>query len=287
MDHAEIERRVANFSQWHYAFDLDGVRTPIFDEAHVRRHVERERYFFRPLIDVSGRSLTGKRVLDLGCNAGYWSLKAIEAGADFVYGIDGRNMHIDQANLVFEVKGIDPARYRFVFGNLFDHDYGHQAFDVVLCLGLLYHVAQPVHLFDLIRKINSDLLLIDSTIAAGTQAAFTLQNEPMSDPRASTEFPFVLCPTRQAVIRLVQASGYSMRVLTPRFTDYTGSDDYRLRRRLAFICAKKTDLSAIKGEQVNRLRDFEQVTRYNAGRALRAAQRKLGRHRDHRADTWE
>jgi ribosomal protein L11 methylase PrmA len=41
-------------------------------------------------------------VLDLGCNAGFWSLAAIDAGADLVVGIDGRQMHIDQANLVFE-----------------------------------------------------------------------------------------------------------------------------------------------------------------------------------------
>ena len=33
-------------------------------------------------------SLKGLRVLGLGCNAGWWSLKAIEAGCDFVAGID-------------------------------------------------------------------------------------------------------------------------------------------------------------------------------------------------------
>jgi len=57
-----------------------------------------------PLSELYGGSLKGKRVLDLGCNAGFWSLDALERGADFVLGLDGRRMHIDQANFVFEVK---------------------------------------------------------------------------------------------------------------------------------------------------------------------------------------
>src|SRR5450759_3603387 len=94
--------RVDAFTQWHYEFDLgDGVVTPIFNRDHVNRHKQRARYFFDPLVNhCCGGSLAGKRVLDVGCNAGYWSLKALEAGADFVLGIDGRKMHVDQANLV-------------------------------------------------------------------------------------------------------------------------------------------------------------------------------------------
>ena len=111
-----LRERVAGFPRWHYEFDLGGVRTPIFDRKHVNRHVQRRDYFFAPLVRLCGGSLAGKRVLDLGCNAGFWSLAAIEAGADRVVGIDGRQMHVDQANVVFEAKGVDPARYRFFQG---------------------------------------------------------------------------------------------------------------------------------------------------------------------------
>jgi tRNA (mo5U34)-methyltransferase len=50
-------------------------------------------------------------VLDFGCIAGYWSLRAVQTGCDFVLGIDGRQMHIDQANFVFDVKEVDRSRY--------------------------------------------------------------------------------------------------------------------------------------------------------------------------------
>jgi 2-polyprenyl-3-methyl-5-hydroxy-6-metoxy-1,4-benzoquinol methylase len=59
-------------------------------------HEQRKCYFFGPLIELCGGSLKGKRVLDLGCSAGFWSLDAVESGCDFVLGIDGRQMQIDQ-----------------------------------------------------------------------------------------------------------------------------------------------------------------------------------------------
>ena len=59
-------------------------------------------------------------MLDLGCNAGFWSLAAIEAGAEFVLGVDARQSYLDQAALVFEAKGIDPSRYRFERANVFE-----------------------------------------------------------------------------------------------------------------------------------------------------------------------
>jgi 2-polyprenyl-3-methyl-5-hydroxy-6-metoxy-1,4-benzoquinol methylase len=118
-DSERLRERVNSFPRWHYEFDLNGVRTPIFNRAHVNRNTQRKNYFFAPLVRLCGGSLVGKRVLDLGCNAGFWSLAAIEAGADFVLGIDGRQMHIDQANLVFDAKGVDPNRYRFQLCDIF------------------------------------------------------------------------------------------------------------------------------------------------------------------------
>jgi len=106
-----LRARVESFPRWHYEFDLGDIRTPIADRSHVNRHAQRKKYFFSPLVQLCGGTLAGKRVLDLGCNAGYWSLAASDAGADFVLGIDGRQMHIDQANLVFEAMRVEPSRY--------------------------------------------------------------------------------------------------------------------------------------------------------------------------------
>lgn len=75
MDDAQIIEKIDSFARWHYQFDLRGHKTPIFDAGHVNRHRQRESYFFRPMVELLGGTLSGKRVLDLGCNAGFWALR--------------------------------------------------------------------------------------------------------------------------------------------------------------------------------------------------------------------
>jgi 2-polyprenyl-3-methyl-5-hydroxy-6-metoxy-1,4-benzoquinol methylase len=138
----EIQQKIASFPQWHYRFDLKGNLTPIFEEGFANRHAQRKKYFFDPLVRLFGGSLAGKRVLDLGCNAGFWSLCAARAGCDYVLGIDGRQMHVDQANFVFEVEGINDEKYDFIKGDLFRLDFRDLGrFDIVLCLDVYCEVA--------------------------------------------------------------------------------------------------------------------------------------------------
>ena len=89
----QLRERVDSFPVWHYEFDLGhGVRTPIRKQRDINRVLQRKAYAFDSFVGLLGGSLQGKRVLDLGCNAGYWSLAAMEAGADFVLGVDGRQI---------------------------------------------------------------------------------------------------------------------------------------------------------------------------------------------------
>src|ERR1700757_1445953 len=102
MNAQELHDRIAAFPRWYYKFDLgEGITTPTPDASVEIRNEQRRRYFFDPLLGHLGGSLASHRVLDLGCNAGFFSLAAVEAGADFVLGVDAREMFIEQAALVF------------------------------------------------------------------------------------------------------------------------------------------------------------------------------------------
>lgn len=248
-DPEALRARVESFPRWHYEFDLGGVRTPIANRAHVNRHAQRKEYFFSPLVRLCGGSLQGKRVLDLGCNAGFWSLAAIEAGADFVLGVDGRQMHVDQANLVFEAKGVDADRYRFELSDIFELDLHEEQFDVVLCLGLLYHVSKPFELMERIAGWNLDLLVIDSTLDTRAQGPyFRVVRQDLADPRAALDRPVALHPTSAAVLRLAEQFGYRCVMLRPRFTSWEGAGRYRAGSRRAFICSKRTELAGLDVE---------------------------------------
>ena len=244
MQTQELQDRIAAFPRWHYRFEFDGdVSTPVVDLGKVNRHEQRRRYFFDALLQVTGGSLQGRRVLDLGCNAGWWTLQAVEAGADFVLGVDSRQMYIDQANLVFEAKGIDSTRYRFEQGDVFTHDLG-DGFDVVLCLGLMEHIAKPVELLERIAATGAELLVIDTALSGASSSFFEVSH--IEEPDAHGEL--VLVPTRDAVIELAARSGYNAIALARNITDYAGMEDYRRLRRLAFICSRSASLQMLPRE---------------------------------------
>ena len=288
-----LRERVASFPQWHYEFDLHGVRTPIFNPAHANRHVQRRNYFFSPLVRLTGGSLAGKRVLDLGCNAGFWSLAAIEAGADFVLGVDGRQMHIDQANLVFDVKQVDPARYRFELADVFELKLSEEPFDIVLCLGLLYHVSKPFELMERIAGWNDDLLVIDTVLDTRAPGSYLrLHPQNLDDPRHAVDRAMALVPTGPAVVSLVEQFGYRSVALRPHFIDWSGAGCYREGRRRAFMCAKRTPLDDLDTEAVSAPLGASSSSastqrgstplRRRLRRSLRSARRRLHAFRDER-----
>ena len=239
----EIQAAIDSFQQWHYRFDLHGCITPIHKTEWTNRHNQREKYFFDPLTNYCGGTLKGKRVLDIGCNAGYWALKAIEKQCDFVMGIDARDMHIQQAELVFNTLEIETSRYRFIKADVFDIDFHRSGpFDIVLFLGLMYHISKPIELMEKIAAINSDFLVIDTFLSGAEGSVLEIGFEKTNDPRLAADREIVFRPTKQAVFDIVRQFGYNVFMLEPHFTDYTGSEVYRDGRRRAFMCAKQTDL---------------------------------------------
>lgn len=277
MSRAALQERVDAFPVWHYQFEFDGgVKTRIHRADWANRHAQRRRTFFDPLVALNGGSFAGRRVLDLGCNAGYWSLAAIEAGADFVLGIDGRQMHVDQANLVFDAKGVDPARYRFQTGNIFDHDYEGR-FDVVLCLGLMYHIAKHVQLFEIMAGVDPEFILIDTTVSLMPMSAFFVRREGLDDPRNALDSELVLVPTRHAVLDLAKQFGFNGVALAPNVTDYTGMDDYRTMERASFICSRTVPLDALTPEEMGTMTLIRAAARKRATRERSRFQRRVSR----------
>ena len=138
-----------------------------------------------------------------------------------------------------------PGRRRQV--DLADEDLG--TFDVVLCLGLLYHTSNPVGLLEWAAGINTDVLLIDTALSGRDGSVFEMAVDDPDDPRSSCAGRLVFYPTRQAVLDLVRHLGYRAVVLEPHFDDYAGAADFRDGLRRAFLCTRRTSLAAVLGSQ--------------------------------------
>ncbi len=245
----ELQDRIDAFARWHYRFEFDdGVSTPVPDWSRVNRHEQRRRYFFDALLGLTGGTLQGRRVLDLGCNAGFWSLLAVEAGAEYVLGLDASQTYIDQAELVFEAKRVERERYRFQCADVLAHDL-QESFDVVLCLGLMEHVARPFELFERIAATGAELVVIDTALSRASSSSFEVSK--LAQPEDAVNGPLVLVPTRQAVIELAARFGLQTLALARNMSDWAGMEDYRSLRRLAFVCSRNVSLQALPVEQAS------------------------------------
>jgi len=239
MTESDLAARIAAFPRWHYAFNLRGHSTATPGITRVKRHAQRLPYLLDPLVEACGGTLAGKRVLDLGCNAGFWSLHCVRRGASFVMGVDARGHHIEQARLVFDVEAIDPQRYRFIEADLLAADWSAWGkFDVVLCLGLLYHIKRPVELFARMAATGAAHIVVDTALSTLPGAAFELRSEPLDDPRNAVGSELILWPTRDAIIAVAAEHGYATTVLEPAFGDWAECDDYRDGWRRGFLLAR-------------------------------------------------
>jgi len=170
LDRTEIERRVKELGPWFHDLDLQGVRTApdhfLFDYPGGK---------FRRFEHILPADLTGKSVLDIGCNAGFYSFEMKRRGAARVLGIDHDQRYLDQARFAAEVLGFDDVEFRL--GEVWDVAAVGERFDLVIFMGVLYHLRHPLLALDLIREHAAGDLLLYQSLTAGTKAVV----EPEAD----------------------------------------------------------------------------------------------------------
>jgi tRNA (mo5U34)-methyltransferase len=119
--------------------------------------------------------LTGKTVLDIGCNAGFYSMEMKRRGAERVLGIDSDDRYLAQARLAGEALGYDNIEFR----NLSVYDVGTlgEKFDVVIFMGVLYHLRHPLLALDLIHEHVAGDLLIFQSMQRGSMNVLPLEED--------------------------------------------------------------------------------------------------------------
>src|SRR4051794_10108242 len=139
----EIRTRVEALGPWFHNLDLGGVRTA---PAHFLGDYPAVKW--QRFADAISPDLSGRTVLDIGCNAGFYSIEMKRRGAARVLGIDSDDYYLDQARFAAEVNEMDIA-----FRNLSVYDVAMlgEKFDIVLFMGVLYHLRHPLLALDLIH----------------------------------------------------------------------------------------------------------------------------------------
>ena len=116
--------------------------------------------------------LANARAADLGCLEGGFALALAQRGMNVV-GIEARERNIEKARLLKQ--HFDLPNLELVKGdvkNFSRENFGD--FDVVLALGILYHLDQPTEWLRQIAGATRNLLIVDSHFAPADQASLAL-----------------------------------------------------------------------------------------------------------------
>lgn len=106
---------------------------------------------------VLPEDLQGCSVLDIGCNAGFYSMEMKRRNAGRVIGIDSDPHYLRQARFAAEQAGLDIG-----FRQMSVYDVGKlsERFDLVIFMGVLYHLRHPLLALDLLYEhVVKDRLL--------------------------------------------------------------------------------------------------------------------------------
>jgi tRNA (mo5U34)-methyltransferase len=119
---------------------------PAFKWADVARHLPED--------------MTGLRALDIGCNAGFYSFEMARRGADVV-AMDHDPRYLRQAEWAARQLGLE-QRVHLRQADVYALGAMSERFDVVLFLGVFYHLRHPLLGLDLAASVCTDRLLFQS-----------------------------------------------------------------------------------------------------------------------------
>jgi tRNA (mo5U34)-methyltransferase len=172
LTHGEIRRRVDALAPWFHNLRLNGVATApdhfLGDYPSVK---------WRRFAHALPQDLSGQSVLDIGCNAGFYAIEMKRRGAARVLGIDEDERYLAQARLAADVYNADIELMKL---SVYEVEKLGARFDLVLFMGVFYHLRHPLLALDLIRAhAVGDLFVFQAMLRGSAEV------EPLAD-----DYPF-------------------------------------------------------------------------------------------------
>jgi tRNA (mo5U34)-methyltransferase len=157
------EKEIAALGPWFHNLHLpDGSRTapgsPLGDFPAFK---------WKQLGPNLPNDLTGCTALDIGCNAGFYTFELAKRGA-VVTALDSEPLFLRQAQWAAAEFGL-LDRVRFQQGQVYDLASSGEKFDVVLFMGVFYHLRYPMLALDIVAERVQQLLVFQTLTMPGTE----------------------------------------------------------------------------------------------------------------------
>jgi tRNA (mo5U34)-methyltransferase len=161
MERAEILKKIDTLGPWFHCIDLgEGLKTKT--SSLTGEPADHPRGTWEIIQRCLPEDLSGKSVLDVGCNAGFYSIEAKRRGAARVLGVDAQRPLINQALFVRRALSLDIEYRRMSVYDLSRSSVGQ--FDITLALGLIYHCKHLVLALEKLFEVTKELLIIETAI---------------------------------------------------------------------------------------------------------------------------
>lgn len=204
----QLREQIMALGHWEYYFPFShGLTTEIyatFNDSTKLFHRYRSKLISETLVDVMGNSIHNASILDLGAHCGVMSLDMAFRGAKQVHGVEYRARNVAQANFLksyYELANVD-------FEQADAMDLPDTPYDVVMCLGLLYHVVSPVELIEYCYRNAGQLAVIDTNCSQTGDSRYQVVTNKNITSHIEGTRTIELQPSYQAVIDTMLAVGF-------------------------------------------------------------------------------
>jgi tRNA (mo5U34)-methyltransferase len=169
-----IEKRVSELGPWFHNIVLHGVSTA---PNHFLGDYPATKW--RTFEHSIPADLSGMTVLDVGCNGGFYSIEMKRRGAARVLGIDHDEQYLEQARYAAEVVGLD---IEFTGMSVYQVAKLRERFDIVLFMGVFYHLRHPLLALDLLRRyVAKDWFVFQSMLRGSRTVPKIEENYPFRE----------------------------------------------------------------------------------------------------------
>ena len=194
MDTAELKQAIQQFT-WYQSIHLGGgFYTP------GKRSPEYLQWKLQMM--QLPEDLSGKSVLDIGCNEGFYAIEAKRRGASRVIVVDKRESAASKFSLVKKVLNHDIEFHQLDVCQMDESILG--TFDVVLFLAVFHHLKYPFVAMDKLASVTSGVAIMEVPVIdteSSLDSAIMVRGH-------SRKGRLRLIPNRQFLIEMLQRAGF-------------------------------------------------------------------------------
>lgn len=150
--------KVTELGPWFHQIELeDGIRTRDIDPCPGPQPVDHPLPRWEKVMNALPEDLSGKRVLDLGCSDGFFSLEMARRGASEIVSLDAAGKAIARLDWLTGYFGIDTIKPRVA--DIYDLPTDLGSFDFVFMFALLYHLKEPLLGLEIVSSLADELYI--------------------------------------------------------------------------------------------------------------------------------